>query len=136
MNRTYLISLIRSAAEQAGYAFYGGDIRSAAAVIRSYPAAWLETPQLVSFDGGSEGYASYRVTLRLLSAADRQSVLDPEPAWAALETDAMSIVSILASSRGAAQVREVKCTPSSLVTSNHGETALCITFIISVEYCL
>lgn len=136
MDRTHLISLIRSAAEQAGYAFYCGDIRSAASAIRSYPAAWLETPQLVSFDGGDEGYASYRVSLRLLSAADRRSVLDPEPAWAALEADALSIVRAAAVSRGAGRVREVKCTPSSLVTTNHGETALCITFIISIEYCL
>ena len=89
MNRTSLITALRAAIAPLGYSFETGDVHSAASKIRTYPAAWLDTPTAVAAEGVNEGFIEYRISIRLLHEADHVAVLDPETAWAKIENDAL-----------------------------------------------
>lgn len=133
MNRTSLITALRSAIEPLGYSFETGDAHSAASKIRTYPAAWLDTPTAVASEGVNEGFIEYRISFRLLHAADHDAVLSPESVWAKIENDALVFLHNLYIEEGVVAIDSIKMVPTAFQTTNHGELGLTLTFALKVE---
>lgn len=133
MNRTSLITALRSAIEPLGYSFETGDAHSAASKIRTYPAAWLDTPTAVASEGVNEGFIEYRISFRLLHAADHDAVLNPESVWAKIENDALVFLHNLYIEEGVVAIDSIKMIPTAFQTTNHGELGLTLTFALKVE---
>lgn len=136
MNRTSLITTLRSAVEGQGYTLATGDPMAATATITTYPAAWLDTPIAVAIEGLSEGDIAYQISLRLLRKADREAVLNPETVWNAVESDAINILASLSTASGVIALDKIKLTPTALQTTLHGELGVVATFTLKVEYCI
>lgn len=136
MDRNSLSSIISSAVRNCGFEFYGGPRKNASAIIRKYPAAWLEPLQIVAVEGAREGQISYRIAMQLLEAADRQTVIDPETAWKKLELDALEILGTIAVAEGVTGIGKVEISPSLLSVTNHGEVAMEVECVISTQFCI
>lgn len=136
MNRSSLFTALRAAIEPLGYSFATGDPTAAASTIRNYPTAWLDTPIATAVEGLSEGAISYRISLRLLHRADRESILAPESVWDRVECDAINLLHALSITSGVIALDNVKLTPTALQTTNHGELGIVATFTLKVEYCI
>ena len=134
MNRTSLITALRAAIAPLGYSFETGDVHSAASKIRTYPAAWLDTPTAVAAEGVNEGFIEYRISIRLLHEADHVAVLDPETAWAKIENDALVFLHNLYIEEGVVAIDTIKMVPTAFQTTNHGELGLTLTFTLKVEH--
>lgn len=134
MNRTSLITALRAAIAPLGYSFETGDVHSAASKIRTYPAAWLDTPTAVAAEGVNEGFIEYRISIRLLHEADHVAVLDPETAWAKIENDALVFLHNLYIEEGVVAIDTIKMIPTAFQTTNHGELGLTLTFALKVEH--
>lgn len=136
MNRTSIFTALRSAVEPLGYSFATGDPTAATALIRNYPAAWLDTPVAVAVEGLDEGTISYRISLRLLHRADRDAILCPETVWDSVENDTLVALRTLSLSSGVIALDAIKMTPTALQTTNHGELGIVATFTLKVEHCI
>lgn len=136
MNRTSLITTLRSAVEPQGYSLATGDPMAATATITTYPAAWLDTPIAVAIEGLGEGHIAYQISLRLLRKADREAVLNPETVWEVVENDAINILASLSTASGVIAIDKVKLTPTALQTTLHGELGIVASFTLKVEYCI
>lgn len=134
MNRNSLFTTLRAAVEPLGYSLETGD-PSAATTIKSYPAAWLETPVAVAIEGLNEGSIAYRIVLHLLHRADRESVITPEKLWDTIEGDALTALHSLSIAPSVIGLDNIKLTPTAFQTSNHGELGIVASFTLRVEHC-
>ena len=127
MNRTPLIETLKNLAEQSGYDFYTATSEEMPAVVKSYPAMWLETPQFHSIEGHNHGHITYNVKLSLLREGRKLSPEERASAVAFMEQSLLDIVEALSDTPLVAAVEELTISSCSPRSTPHGAIGACAT---------
>jgi hypothetical protein len=131
MKKEKLTDVLRAAATSAGYAFHTGLAHRMNGSVRVYPAVWLEQPVLKSIAGRTEGEATYRTTIHVMSLP---SATGKEAVWARLEQDALAIVRSATADDAVCRTGSISCTPAEGSLTVHGECSVTLMCDITLWY--
>lgn len=134
MNRTPFIETLKNLAEQNGYDFYTGTADEMPAVVKSFPAMWLETPEFHSIEGCNHGRITYNVKLTVLRQGHKLSPEERASAIAFMEQSLLDIVESLSDTPLVASVEGLRISARSPHISPHGAIGACATALIETIF--
>ncbi len=134
MNRNYLITAVRRAAERLGYNFFSGPDPVLAGRVDSLPAVWLSPPRLTWSRGKNERRRNYSVNVYFLT--ERIGAVQQDELWGLLERDAESMTEALESEEYIQRICNARYTPNKLPLTKNGEVGLTAEFEVEMFHCI
>ena len=136
MKRDVLISALKRAAEEQGYAFHTGSEDRIPSRLSNFPTMWLTPVKLTSVRGRRECLSNYHTHIFLMMASTPDTRVEAESGLQILEKDAARIYHNLQQDPSIARIYGLKTSAVKSSFTKYAEITLSMEMDAELFYCL